>query len=86
MGHTMRTSNFIESISADYFLILTILALDEAKLVSEISEARAMFTNIKTSYPYSDRLIHLKREIRQFEKELTQIRSLMYRKKLSSNS
>ena len=82
----MHTSNFIKTMSADYLLILTILALDEAKLVSEISEAQAMFRNIKASYPYSDSLIHLKREIRQFEKELNQIRSLMYRKKLSSNS
>jgi hypothetical protein len=86
MRNTMHTSNLMETTSSDYILVVMVLALDEAKLVNSISEAKEMIRTIKASNPHSDRLIHLKREIRQFEKELTHVRSLMYRKKLSSIS
>jgi len=73
-------TNLIETTSADYHLVLLVLALDEAKLVSSIIESSKTLKNIKENNPYSDQLIHLKREIKQFEKELAHIRSLANRK------
>ena len=62
-----------------------ILALDEARLVSSIVESKKMIKDVKAEDSYSDRLIHLKREIRRFETELAHVRKLTDRKKLLSN-
>ena len=62
-----------------------ILALDEARLVNSIVESKEMIKSIKVIDPYSDMIIHLKREIRLFEAELANLRKLTYRKNLISN-
>ena len=76
----MNKTNLIETTSADYHLVLLVLALDEAKLASSIIESNKTLKHIKENNPYSDQLIHLKREIKRYEKELTQVRSLANRK------
>jgi len=76
----LNETNLIETTSTDYHLVLLVLALDEAKLVSSIIESNKTLNNIKENNPYSDQLIHLKREIKRFEKELAHVRSLANRK------
>ena len=72
----MNKTNFIETTSTGSHLVLLVLALDEAKLVSSIIESNKTLKKIKENNPYSDQLIHLKREIKRFEKELAHVRSL----------
>jgi hypothetical protein len=80
------SSSLIKTISTNNLLIPMILALDEAKLVSAIIESKEMIKRIKVINPYSDMIIHLKREIRQFEAELANVRKLTDRKNLLSNA
>jgi hypothetical protein len=77
---TVNKTNLIETTSKDYHLVCLILALDEAKLVSSIIKSSKTLENIKQNNPHSDQLIHLKREIKRFEKELAHVRSLASRK------
>jgi len=63
-----------------------ILALDEARLVNSIVESKEMIRIVKAKNPYSDRLIHLKREIRRFEAELAHVRKLTFSKNLLSKA
>ena len=63
-----------------------ILALDEARLVGSIVESKEMIKVVKAKNPYSDRLIHLKREIRRFETELAHVRKLTLSKNLLSKA
>jgi hypothetical protein len=85
VGNTVSSSSLIKTISANNLLIPMILALDEARLVSSIVESKKMIRVVKAKNPYSDRLIHLKREIRRFETELSHVRKLTDSKKLLSN-
>ena len=85
MRDTVKSSCLIETISTNHLLIPMILALDEARLVSAIIESRKLVKSIKANNPYSGRIIHLKREIRRFEAELTNVRKLTFRKSLKSN-
>jgi hypothetical protein len=82
---TVNSSSLIKTVSTNHLLIPMILALDEARLVNSIVASKEMIKDIKAKDPYSDRLIHLKREIRRFETELARVRKLTDRKKLLSN-
>ena len=82
----MSSSSLIKTISANNLLIPMILALDEARLMSSIIESKEMIKRIKVINPYSDMIIHLKREIRQLEAELANVRKLTDRKNLLSNA
>ena len=77
---TLNKTNIIETTSTDYHLVLLVLALDESRLVSLIIESNRTLKHIKSNNPYSGQLIHLKREIKRFEKELAHVRSLANRK------
>jgi hypothetical protein len=83
---TVNSSSLIKTVSTNHLLIPMILALDEARLVNSIVASKEMIKDIKAKDPYSDRLIHLKREIRQFETELVHVRKLTDRKKLLSKA
>ena len=81
----MNPSSLIKTIPTNDLLIPMILALDEARLVSSIIVCKEMVKSVRANNPYSDRLIHLKREIRRFEAELAHVRKLTYKKNLISN-
>ena len=81
----MDSSGLIKTITANQLLIPMILALDEARLVNSIAESKDMIKSIKVISPYSDMIIHLKREIRRFEAELANVRKLTYKKSQISN-
>ena len=81
----MDSSSLIKTISTNHLLIPMILALDESRLVSSIVESKEMIKSIKVINPYSDMIIHLKREIRRFEAELDHVRKLTCSKSLISN-
>ena len=81
----MDSSGLIKTIATNQLLIPMILALDEARLVSSIAESKDLIKSIKVISPYSDMIIHLKREIRRIEAELANVRKLTYRKSLISN-
>ncbi len=82
----MSSSSLIKTISTNHLLIPMILALDEARLVNSIVASKEMIKDVKAKDPYSDRLIHLKREIRRFETELAHVRKLTDRKNLLSKA
>jgi len=66
----------IEPILKDRFNNNLILAIDEAMLVRSIINSREMVKFLRQDNPVSDRIIHHKRKIREFETKLAQIRSL----------
>jgi len=85
MENTVSSSSLIKTVSTNHLLIPMILALDEARLVNSIVASKEMIKYFKAKDPYSDRLIHLTREIRRFETELAHVRKLTDKKKLLSN-
>jgi len=56
------------------------LAIDEVMLVRSINISKEMIRNLKADNPFSDRLIHFKKEIGRLETKLDRVRSLANRK------
>lgn len=64
----------IEPASTGRLLACLGLAIDEAKLVRSLIQSRDLAHKLKVKNPFSDRLIHLNREIRYLEKKLAEVR------------
>ena len=76
----MNLSLQIQPVSTGRLLSCMGLAIDEVMLVRSINISKEMIRNLKAGSPFSDRLNHFKREIRQLETKLDRVRSLANRK------
>lgn len=64
----------IEPVSTGRLLDCLGLAIDEAKLVRSLIHSKNMLHKLKAENTFSDRLIHLNREIKYLEKKLAEVR------------
>jgi hypothetical protein len=64
----------IEPASTCSLLACLGLAIDEAKLVRSLIQSKDMVRQLKAEKSFSDRLIHLNREIKYLEKKLAEVR------------
>ena len=78
----MYLSHQIEPVSTGPLLSCFRLAVDETILVRSMKKSRAVIRDLKAEGPFSDRLIHFKKEIRRLENELDEVRSLANRKQI----
>ncbi len=65
----------IEPVSTEHLLKCMGHAIDEAKYLRQLIHAKDAAAAIKQEKPFSDRLIHLNREIAYLESRLEDIRS-----------
>ena len=77
---TMNPSPQIQPVSTGRLLSCMGLAIDEVMLVRSINISKEMIRNLKADNPFSDRLIHFKKEIGRLETKLDRVRSLANRK------
>ena len=71
----MSTSSQIDPLSTEQLLNCLGLAIDEAKYVRQLIDCMELVERLKQENPFSDRLIHLNKEIKHLEAKLAQVRS-----------
>ena len=82
----MKSEYQTELTSTDRLLSCLSLAIDEAKLVRSIITSKDLAHHLKSDQPFSERLVHLNREISYLESQLSEVRKLATRGKNNSHT